>query len=52
MIRNPPTTLMDAQMTAIIPSVLLRVPRLLPAATREPTSEMPVMAFAADMSGV
>src|SRR4029079_7140563 len=49
---KPPTTLMVAEATAIAPSTLLRSPRPAPAATSEPTSEMPEMALVADMSGV
>ena len=49
---NPPTTLMVAEATAIAPSSALRVPWLDPAATSEPTREMPEIALVADMSGV
>ena len=48
-IMNPPTTLIVEATTAMKPSVVLRVPRSAPAATSEPTSEMPEMAFVADI---
>ena len=51
-ITNPPTTLIVAAVTATKPSIVLTVPRSEPAATSEPTSEMPEIAFVADMSGV
>ena len=49
---NPPTTLMVAAATATNPSTVLTVPWSEPAATSDPTSEIPEMAFVADMSGV
>ncbi len=49
---NPPTTLIVAAVTAIVPSTVLTTLRPAPAATSDPTSEMPEMAFVADMSGV
>lgn len=49
---KPPTTLIVAQVTARKPRKLLSVPCPEPATTSEPTSEMPEMAFVADISGV
>ena len=51
-IMKPPTTLIVAAVTATTPSVTLDALRLAPAATNEPTSEMPEMALVADISGV
>ena len=51
-IRKPPTTLIVAAVTATKPRIVLTIPRSEPAATSEPTSEMPEIAFVADMSGV
>src|SRR3954468_8207520 len=50
--RNPPTTFVLAHTTPMNPSAVATVPRFAPAATIEPTSEMPEMAFVADISGV
>ena len=52
MIRNPPTTFVVAQTTAMKPRMVARRPYCPPAATIEPTSEIPEIAFVADMSGV
>src|SRR4051812_34738941 len=49
---NPPTTLMVAVVTATVPRMVLTMLRPAPAATSEPTSEIPEIAFVADMSGV
>ncbi len=49
---NPPTTLIVAAVTAMNPKVALIQPRSAPAATSDPTSEMPEMAFVADINGV
>src|SRR5262249_8980725 len=49
---NPPTTLMVAEITATKPRRVATCPSFAPAATSEPTSEMPEMAFVADISGV
>ena len=49
---NPPTTLMVAEATAMVPSTVLTVPWSDPAATSDPTSEIPEIALVADMSGV
>ena len=49
---NPPTTLIVAAVTAMKPSMVLTVLRPAPAATSEPTSEMPEIALVADISGV
>jgi hypothetical protein len=43
---------MVAEATAIAPRSELRTPWLEPAATSEPTSEMPEIALVADISGV
>src|SRR5579872_7186177 len=54
-IRNPPVTLIVAEVTAAHPRIeASRVwfSWLAPAMTREPISEMPEMALVADMSGV
>src|SRR3954447_2392561 len=50
--RNPPTTFVVAHTTAMKPSAVATPPRCAPAATIEPTSEMPEMALVADISGV
>ena len=49
---NPPTTLIVAAVTATKPKKVLNPLYGPPAATSEPTSEMPEMAFVADISGV
>ena len=49
---NPPTTLIVAAVTAMNPNNVLIPPRSAPAATSEPTSEMPEIALVADISGV
>ena len=51
-IMKPPTTLVVAQVTAIKPSVVLSVLCCAPAATSEPTSEIPEIALVADIRGV
>src|SRR5579863_5931081 len=51
-IMKPPTTLIVAAVTAMVPSTVLTTPWPLPAATSEPTREMPEMALVVDMSGV
>lgn len=50
--RKPPTTLAIAAVTAITPRTVERVLRSEPAATSDPTSEIPEMALVAAMSGV
>ena len=52
MITNPPTTLIIAQVTAMQPRMLLMRWSPEPAATSEPTSEIPEIALVADISGV
>ena len=51
-IMNPPTTLMVAAVTAMKPRTARAEPWCAPAATSEPTSEMPQMALVPLMSGV
>ena len=50
--RNPPTTLVVEQATAMNPNSVLKVPYPDPATTSEPTRLIPDMALVADMSGV
>jgi len=49
---NPPTTLIVAAATAMQPSTFATVPWSEPAATSEPTSEIPEIALVAAISGV
>jgi hypothetical protein len=49
---NPPTTFVVAQTTAIKPSIVLTLLYCAPAVTMEPTSEIPEIAFVADINGV
>jgi hypothetical protein len=51
-IRKPPTTFVEEHATATKPKAVLKGLWPAPATTREPTSEIPDMAFVADMSGV
>jgi hypothetical protein len=51
-IRNPPTTLVEEQATAMRPSAVLSGVYWAPAITSDPTSAMPEMAFVTDISGV
>ena len=51
-IMKPPTTLIVAAVTATKPRNVLKPLNSAPAATSEPTSEMPEMALVADISGV
>jgi len=51
-ITKPPTTFVVAQVTATNPRMALTALWCAPAVTREPTSEMPEMAFVADIRGV
>src|SRR5882724_11175676 len=51
-IRKPPVTLIMAEVTATVPRMVLRVFACSPAMTMEPISEMPEMAFVADINGV
>ncbi len=51
-IMKPPTTLVVAAVTAMHPSTFEIRSCLAPAATSEPTSEMPLMALVPLMSGV
>ena len=51
-IRNPAVTFVIAQTTATNPRIVERRPYCPPAATIAPTSEMPEIAFVADISGV
>src|SRR3954465_5842972 len=49
---NPPTTLIVAEVTATKPRMVATCPWSEPAATNEPTSEMPEIALVADINGV
>ena len=49
---NPPTTLIVAAVTATTPRIVLVRLYFAPAVTIDPISEMPEIAFVADMSGV
>src|SRR5687768_7446671 len=49
---KPPTTLMVAVVTARVPRMVLTALRPAPAATSDPTSEMPEIALVADINGV
>ena len=51
-ITKPPTTFVVEQTTAMNPRIVLTVLYLAPAVTMEPTSEMPEIAFVADIKGV
>jgi hypothetical protein len=51
-ITNPPTTFVLAQTTATNPRIVLVVLCPAPAVTIDPTSEMPEIAFVADINGV
>ena len=51
-IRKPATTLVAAHTTAINPRMVDTLPYCPPAATSAPTSDMPEIAFVADISGV
>ena len=51
-IRNPPTMLLVAQITAMNPRMVETLLCAAPAAISEPTSEMPEIALVAAMSGV
>src|SRR5437867_9119054 len=51
-IRKPPTTFVEEQHTAMKPKIVLSNPWPDPATTSEPTSEIPDIAFVADIRGV
>jgi hypothetical protein len=51
-ITNPPTTFVVEHTTATNPRIVATVPWPDPAITIEPTSEMPDIAFVADIKGV
>ena len=51
-ITKPPTTFVVEQTTAMKPRIVLTVLYRAPAVTIEPTSEIPEIAFVADMRGV